>query len=293
MKAVFETTEFDNSAHVAAQKRLLGAVCTLTLLLLLWPAFPVFAADSLRLTITGSSTVAPVVAEIAKRYEATHPGTRIDVQAGGSSRGVSDVRQGVSQIGMVSRDLNPSETDLKAFPIARDGICLIVNRVNPIQKLDDAQVVDIYLGRIKNWSALGGKNSPIVVVSKAEGRSTLELFMHYFKLKAPEIKPDVIIGENQQAIKVVAGNPNAIGYVSIGAAEYEALHGAAIKLLPVNGKEPSVAAVATADFPITRPLNLVTKGRQSQIVTDFIAFARSAKVNDLIRAQYFVPFAAK
>ena len=55
----------------------------------------------------------------------------------------------------------------------------------------------------------------MTVVNKAEGRSTLELFLDYFKLKSPDVQADVVIGDNEQGIKTVAGNPNAIGYVSI------------------------------------------------------------------------------
>lgn len=60
------------------------------------------------LVITGSSTVAPLAAEIAKRFESLHPGTRIDVQTGGSSRGIADARSGVADIGLVSRSLKPT-----------------------------------------------------------------------------------------------------------------------------------------------------------------------------------------
>src|SRR5690349_11009189 len=67
-----------------------------------------------KLTLTGSSTVAPLAAEIAKRFEQIHPGVRVDVQSGGSSRGVSDARSGAADLGLVSRALNPDETDLKA-----------------------------------------------------------------------------------------------------------------------------------------------------------------------------------
>ena len=48
------------------------------------------------------------------------------------------------------------------------------------------------------------------MVNKAEGRSTLELFLHHFGLKNSEIKAQVVIGDNQQGIKTVAGNVNAM-----------------------------------------------------------------------------------
>ncbi|HEY9750955.1 MAG TPA: phosphate ABC transporter substrate-binding protein [Allocoleopsis sp.] len=242
-----------------------------------------------KLVLTGSSTIAPLAAEIAKRYESQHPGVRIDVQSGGSSRGVADARQGVADIGMVSRTLKENEKDLQAFAIAKDGISVILNQANPVQQLSDQQIVDIYTKKITNWQAVGGKDAPITVVNKAEGRSTLELFAQYFKLEPKDIKADVVIGDNEQGIKTVAGNPNAIGYVSIGSAEYGATHNTPIKLLPVEGVAASIANVASEKFPISRPLNLVTKTAPTGLQKDFIDFARSPGVQDIVKQQYFVP----
>lgn len=242
-----------------------------------------------KLVLTGSSTVAPLTAEIAKRYEAEHPGVRIDVQSGGSSRGIADTRQGVADIGMVSRTLKENEKDLQAFTVANDGVSIILHKDNSVNQLSDQQVIDIYTKRITNWKALGGQDAPITVVNKAEGRSTLELFANYFKLEPKNIKADVVIGDNEQGIKTVAGNPNAIGYVSIGAAEYGTTHGTPIKLLPVKGIEASIANVAAGKFPIARPLNLVTKTAPTGLQQAFIDFARSPKVQDIVKQQYFVP----
>jgi len=242
-----------------------------------------------RLVLTGSSTVAPLALEIARRFESQHPGVRVDVQTGGSSRGVADARRGLADIGMASREVKPEESDLQAFPIARDGICLIVHRDNPVDSLSAQQVVAIYRGTVDNWSQLGGGDTPITVVNKAAGRSTLELFLNYFKLKSNEVQADVVIGDNEQGIKTVAGNPHAIGYVSIGAAEYNATHGIAIKLLPIGGVAASVKNVAQGLFPLSRPLNLLTRDEPTGLARQFIEFAQSNAVHDLIQEQYFVP----
>ncbi|MBD1907094.1 phosphate ABC transporter substrate-binding protein [Trichocoleus sp. FACHB-6] len=242
-----------------------------------------------KLVLTGSSTVAPLASEIAKRYETQHPGVRIDVQSGGSSRGVADARQGVADIGMVSRSLKDNEKDLQAFTIAKDGISVIVNKNNPVKSLSDKQIVDIYNDKINNWEQVGGKDAPITVVNKAEGRSTLELFASHFKLETKNIKADVVIGDNEQGIKTVAGNPNAVGYVSIGSGEYAATHNTPIKLLPVEGVEASIANVSKGTFPISRPLNLVTKTTPTGLSKNFIDFASSQSVQDIVKEQYFVP----
>ncbi|QDU35730.1 Phosphate-binding protein PstS 1 precursor [Maioricimonas rarisocia] len=244
-----------------------------------------------RLTLTGSSTVAPLMSEIGKAFEARHPDVRVDVQTGGSSRGIADARTGLADIGMVSRSLNSAEQDLHAFPIARDGICIIVHRDNPVRELTDEQIVSIYTGTIDNWIEVGGNDGEITVVNKAQGRSTLELFLDYFGLKSTHLVADVVIGDNEQGIKTVAGNPQAIGYVSIGTAEYDAQHDVTIALLPVGGIPPSTATVAEGRFPLSRPLNLVTRDEPTGLAAAFIDFARSEDVHELIRKQYFVPLA--
>jgi len=251
------------------------------------------AADQLsgKLVITGASTLAPLIGEIGKRFESLYPAVRIDVQSGGSSRGVADARQGLADIGMVSRAMKEDERDLSAFPVARDGVCPILHQENPVQALTDEQVVAIYTGKITNWKAVGGTDAPITVVNKAEGRSTLEVFLHYFKLKNVDIKAQVVIGENEQGVKTVAGNRNAIGYVSIGTAEYDAAHGVPIKLLPIGGVAASTESVGKGIFPLSRPLHIVTRTPPVGLAKAFIEYAQSKAVHDLIRQQYFVPLA--
>ena len=246
--------------------------------------------ESKKLTLTGSSTVAPLASEIAKKFEAEHPEVRIDVQTGGSSRGLADAAQGLADIGMVSRALKDEETNkFQSYAIANDGIGIILEGSNPVQNLSDRQVVDIYTGKINNWQEVGGNNAPITVVNKAEGRSTLELFLEYFQLENSQIQADVVIGDNQQGIKTVAGNKNAIGYVSIGTAERDINAGVPLKLLSVGSVNASTKTVQDGSFPLSRPLNLVTTQTPSGLTEEFIQFAQSEKVHDLVEAQNFVP----
>src|SRR5256885_7146723 len=68
-----------------------------------------------KLTVTGSLTLYPLVTEIARRFEGSHPGVKIDVQSGGSAKALANVRSGVSDIGMLSRALRSNDHDLFAF----------------------------------------------------------------------------------------------------------------------------------------------------------------------------------
>lgn len=242
-----------------------------------------------KLTLTGSSTVAPLAAEIAKRFESEHPNVRIDVQTGGSSRGIADALSGVADLGMASRALKADEEEqgLIGYRLAVDGVSIIVNSENPIGGLTRQQVVQLFTGEITNWSDLGGSDAEVVIVNKAEGRATLEVFLNHFELKNEQIQADVVVGDNQHGIKTVAGNPLAIGYVSIGAAQSEADLGTSIRLVPVDGVEPTAANVASGKFEVTRPLLLVSKGEPTGLAAAFLEYATSLAVHDLIEAQGF------
>lgn len=249
---------------------------------------PFLVADEQRLVLTGSSTIAPLALEVARRYEQEHPGAKIDVQTGGSSRGINDVRKGLADIGMVSRALKESEHDMNAHLIAVDGIGIIVHRSNPVAGLTEREIIAIYTGEVRNWRAVGGPNRQITTVNKAGGRSTLELFLQYFKLRNSQIKAHIIIGDNQQGIKTVSGNPGAIAYVSIGTAVYEETRGTPVKLVKLAGEAATVAAVANGSYPLSRQLNLVTTPQLSPLARDFIDFAQSPAVRELIEGQFFV-----
>ena len=240
---------------------------------------PALATD--RIIVTGSSTVAPLVAEIGKAFEVQNPEIRVDVQSGGSTRGIIDVRSGLADIGMISRSLSEDENDLIGFELARDGVGLILHRQNGVPAL--------FTGRVTDWKDVGGRPGRITVVNKAEGRSTLELFLAYFDLGVRDIAAHVVIGDNQQGIKTVAANPGAVGYVSIGTAEFEIGSGTPIRLLGLRGIEATVANVRNGTYPLARPLTLVIRPAEKDRLGGFIEFARSPQIHEIIQGQFFVP----
>ena len=63
------------------------------------------SSPSRPLVVTGSSTMYPLMTDIARRFEQLTPGVSIDVRSAGSGKGIADLRAGVSDIAMVSRQL--------------------------------------------------------------------------------------------------------------------------------------------------------------------------------------------
>ena len=243
-----------------------------------------------KLVVSGSSTVGPLVSEIGKRYEDAHPGVRVDVQTGGSSRGIRDAKVGLADIGMSSRALKDSEKSGRIeWPIAMDGVCFIIRGSNTVGELSESQLQQILRGEIKNWKELGGADIPVVFINRAAGRSELELVSKFFGIEPSEMKADLITGENQQGIKNVANTAGAISYMSVGASEEAIGQGSGIRMLPLKGVQASVKNVESGDFPLSRPLILVTDDQPSEAAKEFIQYSQSQDVADLVRELSYVP----
>lgn len=243
-----------------------------------------------QLTIAGSSTIAPIIVEVAGKFESCYPEVMVNVETGGSARGILDVRSGAIEIGMVSRTLLPEESDIRAYTVALDGVCVIVNQINTVSAFSTDQLRDVFTGEIQDWQRLGAPRGNIVVVNKAEGRSTLEVFRDYLEIERGEIAETLVVGDNEQMIKTVASNPFAIGYVSIGAALTNVKLGVPIRLLAIDGIEPTISNVKSGRFPIMRELNLVTKRRPCLLAEKFIRYFKDPQQTDVIERLGYVPY---
>lgn len=108
-------------------------------------------------TISGSSSIAPLMEKLKEGYEAVNANVTIELQTSDSTTGMNNAISGMCDIGMASRELKQEELDagLVNTVIATDGIAIIVNNDSPIADLTTEQVRDIYLGTITDWSELG------------------------------------------------------------------------------------------------------------------------------------------
>ncbi len=109
------------------------------------------------LTLSGSTSVSPVMEKIADAYKAINPDTVIAVQQTGSGAGITAASEGACDLGMSSRALKDTELEkgLTAKTIANDGIAVIVNLENPVEGLTSEQIKNIYTGETTNWAELG------------------------------------------------------------------------------------------------------------------------------------------
>jgi len=205
-----------------------------------------------QIIFAGSSTIMPIMESLTPVFKDN--GIPIIIQGGGSSAGIKAVRDGMADIGMVSRSLTVNEQKkYGSFAFAGDLIVLIVHQSNTSSDVDNAFIKAVYSGKKRQWD--NGKN--ITVISKENGRATQRVFEQFFNLFGQISSKAVIIGANGQAIASVENDPNAIAYVSYNSAVAAQEAGSDIKILSLNGATPSIAAAKSGKYSLTRDLNLV------------------------------------
>ena len=104
-----------------------------------------------KITIAGSTSITPLMEKLTEAYKVFNPNFQVDIQATGSSAGVKSVQEDSAEIGMVSRELKDSESDLKSAVIARDGIAVIVNKEAEVEDLSLEKIKDIFEGTQTSW----------------------------------------------------------------------------------------------------------------------------------------------
>lgn len=216
------------------------------------------AADSgkaVTIAISGSTSMGKLMEKESEAYKSANSNVSIEVQQIGSSAGIKNVISGVSEIGMASRELKDEEKkEVSETTIAFDGIALAVNTGNGVENLKMEDIKKIYTGQVTNWKELGGIDAPIVVVSREDGSGTRSAFEELVGFEAAELVADATISDGNGAVKTtVAGNANAIGYIS-----FEVLDDT-VKALKVEDVEAKAENVLNKSYKLSRPFLLVYK----------------------------------
>ncbi len=238
------------------------------------------------LTLAGSTTVLPVAQTVAEIYMDEHATADIQVSGGGSSVGVTAVKEGTADIGMLSRELKASEkegSNLDEFVIAKDGIVLIAYPSNPVSDLTLAQIKDIYQGKITNWKELGGDDMKIVLIGRDSASGTREFFTEFVLKKEDAASTMQEYSSNGAVKQAVAQTPGAIGYVSLEFVDNS------VKAFTLSGIAPTVENVINGSYSINRPLLMVTNGEPTGLAKKFLDFILSDEGQKIISENGFVP----
>lgn len=248
-------------------------------------------AETGKIQLVGSTSVDPLAQKLVAEYK---KGKSIDIgiQAVGSGAGIKAAMDKTADIGMSSREITADEkaSGIKETVIAKDGIAIAVNPANKVEDLTTEQIQGIFMGKISNWSEVGGENKEIIIVSREDGSGTRTAFEELLKIevekegkKASGLRPDALVAEGNGAVQSnIATKENAIGYVSLGHVNDT------IKTLKVNGVEATAENVLNSTYAVARPFLFLTNGEPSAEVKAFIDFILGDAGQKIVESEKYI-----
>ncbi|NWN96821.1 MAG: phosphate ABC transporter substrate-binding protein [Bacillus sp. (in: Bacteria)] len=237
------------------------------------------------ISISGSTSVGPLAEKLAEKYKEKN-NVNIEINQIGSSAGITNAVNGVSEIGMSSRDLKEEEkASLQETVIAYDGIVVVTHPSNHVKNLTIAQVKDIFTGKITNWKEVGGDDLEIVVVSREDGSGSRDAFQEIVGYSSGELDRNSIIASGNGNIKTtVATNKHAVGFISF---EYI---DESINTVSINGVEATAENVLRQKYSLSRPFLFVHKEENlSDEGKKFIDFILSSEGQKIVRETGAIP----
>jgi phosphate transport system substrate-binding protein len=277
---------------------------TLTAGLLLFVAGNSFAkAPGNSLQIKGSDTMVNLSQSWAERFMQEDPNDFIAVTGGGSGTGLSSLISGTCDIANASRTIKEKEIAIAKqrgvspyeVKVGLDGLAVVVNPKNPVNKLAIAQLAGIFTGKITNWKEVGGADARIVILSREVNSGTHVYFKeHVLRGNNPNSKEEfsqgaLMLSSSQAIADEVAQNPAAIGYYGMG---YISAKQKAISVAKDEKSEyeaPTIENVVNGKYPISRPLLIYTNGEPQGLVKKFVDFCLSKEGQEIVLKTDFVP----
>ena len=273
----------------------------LVVLLIASPAFARSGKNSIQ--IKGSDTMVNLGQAWAEKYMEKNPEEFIAVTGGGSGTGIASLLSGTCDIAMSSREIKQKEIDQaklkginpKEIKVALDGIAVVVNPKNQVDKLTLDQLAGIFTGKIINWKEVGGKDEKIVLLSREVNSGTHVYFKeHVLRKNDPnsqeEFSPKALMLSSSQAIAdEVAGNSATIGYYGMGYICAKQKPVAIAKDEKSAYVSPNIDNVVKNVYPISRPLFIYSNGEPQGLVKKFIDYALSSEGQKIVLETDFVP----
>jgi phosphate transport system substrate-binding protein len=244
------------------------------------------------LVIAGNGPEQFVVEQLTRAFEKANPRAYIDIVWDDHSKPVDLVKSGQAHIAVTGKE----DPGLHAAHIGWDGIAVVVNMSNHTKEVTSQQVADIFSGKVKSWSDLGGPDTKILLIDRPRNRNIRETFEQQLGIAGKIPDGAKIIGPDDKAIKTVVGTLpplSAVTYVSLGPALEAVTSGVAIRLLPIDKVEAEEPPVKDGRYKLRRPILLLTKQGSNPVADAFTAFALTKEGQTIIDNEGYTPLGPK
>lgn len=232
------------------------------------------------ITMAGSTSMEKLANAVAESFMAAHPNVTVTAEFTGSSAGIEALGAGSVDIGNSSRNLKDSEKEAGAVEniVAIDGIAVVADPASTISGLTKEQLIDIYTGKVKNWSEVGGEDGVIIVVGREAGSGTRGAFEELLEVEDACAYANELDSTGAVMAKV-ASTPGAIGYVSLDVVDDT------VKALALDEVEPTVENIKAGSYFLSRPFVMATQGEiaeQSEAVQALFEYLKSDEGKEVI-----------
>ena len=207
------------------------------------------------------------------------------------SKPVEMVKAGEAQLAVTGSE----EPGLTARQIAWDGIGILVHLSNFTKEVTKQQVADIFSGKVKEWSELGGPETRILVIDRPKNQNVRDAFERQLGIVGKITEGAKVIGKDDKVVKTVVGTlppQSAVAYISLSQGLSVVSGGVAVRLLPVDKVEPEVPTVKDGRYPLRRPVLLLSRNEPNPLIDAFTQFALSPAGQQII-ADTYVPYDRK
>jgi phosphate transport system substrate-binding protein len=248
-------------------------------------AIPASASAIPVITMSGSTSVAPLAALLARAYHQQYPNrVKFRLAQGGSDVGVADVAAGRVSIGNSSRDPKSSDSGVFFNKIAKDAICLVTNPANPIANLSQEQIQGIFSGDVRNWEDIPGSGTTgsIDLVVRTAASGTQDAFQKIFMGSKTVSGSSAAKASNGLVQQAVQSDKNAIGYVSLDFV-------AGTRQAAYNGVACNLRNAKSGEYGGVRNFWMVTRGRAKGAVQKFIYWVQNSNKAQAIVGKHWVP----
>lgn len=225
------------------------------------------------ISMSGSTSMEKLSNAVAESFMQKYPNVTVTPEFTGSSAGIEAVAAGSVDIGNSSRELKESEKEAGVIEniVAIDGIAVVVDPGNTVTGLTKEQLISIYKGETKNWSEVGGADTPIVVAGREAGSGTRGAFEEILEMEDACAYASELDSTGAVMAKVAA-TPGAIGYVSLDVVDDT------VKALALDGIEATPENIKAGAYFLSRPFVMATKGeieQQNELVQELFRYLES------------------
>lgn len=230
------------------------------------------ASGNVEILAVGSTALQPLVQAAQESFISENPNYMITVQGGGSGTGLSQVEAGAVTIG--NSDVFAEEKDgvdaskLVDHKVAVVGMAPVVNKEVGVKDISKQDLIDIFTGKTKNWSELGGKDQEIAVINRASGSGTRATFEKW-GLDGAETIQTQEQDSSGTVRKIVAETPGAISYLALSYLDDS------LQALTIDGVEATPENIATNDWKIWSYEHMYTNGEPDANVKTFLDYMLS------------------